>query len=111
MHKIKIIFVISIFSILISVTSLIKNQTRILEKKISKIEKKILISKKDLHETELDYFYLTTPYYLTKKIKNLSIIDYLPMDISRIYFNYEDFKNDQKKITILKRDNEKTKKK
>ena len=107
MSKINLIISIFIFSILLSITSAIKNQTRIIEKSIYKIDRKIAIIEKDLHETQLDYFYVSSPGYLSKKIKQLAFIEYVPMDFSRIYFNYRDFKDSQKKITILKIDNEK----
>ena len=107
MPKIKLIISLCIFSILLSITSAIKNQTRIIEKSIYKIDRKIAVIEKDLHETQLDYFYVSSPGYLSKKIKQLAFIEYVPMDFSRIYFNYRDFKDSQKKITILKIDNEK----
>jgi len=111
MFKIKLIILICIFSILLSVTSLIKNQTRIMEKSIYKIDIKIANIERDLHETELDYSYLSSPNNLSKKIKDLAFIDYMPMDFSRIYLNYRDFMDSQKKITILKINNEKKTKK
>ena len=111
MSKDKLIISIGIFSILIGTTSVIKTQSRIIEKKIFKTKKKIKIIEKDLHETELDYSYLTTPKNLSKIIKDLSFIDYVPMDFSRIYMSYKDFNEAQKKMTILKTNNEKTKKK
>ena len=112
MPKIKLIISIAIFSILLSITSAIKNQTRIIEKNIYKIDRKIAVIKKDLYETELDYFYLSSPNILSKKIKDFAFIEYVPMDFSRIYLNYKDFSDSQKKITILKLDNEqKTQKK
>tara|TARA_B100001093_G_C26741635_1_gene976951 strand:+ start:1067 stop:1405 length:339 start_codon:yes stop_codon:yes gene_type:complete len=112
MHKVKIIISVLIFAFLLSVTSIIKTQTRIIEKKIYKIDRKISFIKKDLHETQLDYSYLSSPSYLSKKIIELGLIEYLPMDFSRIYLSYFDFNNAQKKITIFKKnDNKKTKKK
>ena len=111
MSKIKLIISICIFSILLGITSTIKNQTRIIEKNIYKIDRKISAIEKDLHETELDYSYLSSPNNLSKKIKDLALIDYIPMDFSRIYFNYSDFTDSQKKITILKTNNEKKTKK
>ena len=107
MPKIKLIISICIFSILLGITSTIKNQTRIIEKSIYKIDRKIAAIEKDLHETQLDYFYVSSPGYLSKKIKQLSFIEYIPMDFSRIYLSYKDFEDSQKKITILKIDNEK----
>ena len=88
-------------------TSGIKNQTRIIEKQIYKIDKKILAIEKDLHETQLDYFYVSSPGYLYEKIRNLSSIEYTPMDFSRIYLNFTDFTNSQNKISNLKEMNEK----
>jgi hypothetical protein len=111
MFKIKLIISICIFSILLSVTSAIKNQTRIIEKSIYKIDRKIVTIEKDLHETELDYSYLSSPNNLSKKIQDLGFIDYMPMDFSRIYLDYRDFMDSQKKITILKMNNEKKTKK
>ena len=111
MHKIKLVISICIFSILLGVTSGIKNQTRIIEKSIYKIDRKIVAIEKDLHETQLDYFYVSSPGYLSKKIKQLDFIEYMPMDFSRIYLNYTDFTDSQKKITILKIKNEKKTKK
>tara|TARA_Y100000768_G_scaffold341513_1_gene286038 strand:+ start:85 stop:423 length:339 start_codon:yes stop_codon:yes gene_type:complete len=111
MFKINLIISIFIFSILLGVTSAIKNKTRIIEKSIYKIDKKIAAIEKDLHETQLDYFYVSSPGYLSKKIKQLDFIEYMPMNFSRIYFSYRDFTNSQKKITTLKVDNEKKTKK
>ena len=111
MSKINLIISIFIFSILLGITSAIKNKTRIIEKSIYKIDRRIASIKKDLHETQLDYFYVSSPGYLSKKIKQLAFIEYMPMDFSRIYLNYTDFTDSQKKIKILKIKNEKKTKK
>ena len=107
MPKIKLIISLFIFSILLGITSAIKNQTRIIEKNIYKIDRRILAIEKDLHETELDYSYLSSPNNLSVKIKDLDFIEYTPMDFSRIYLNYRNFLDSQKKITILRMNNEK----
>ena len=107
MYKFKLILSISIFSSLLILTSMIKNQTRFIEKEIKKIDREVAEVKKDLYETELDYSYLSSPYNLSKKIKELALVDYIPMDFSRIYLNYEDFIESKKKMTILKIKNEK----
>tara|TARA_E500000331_G_C16782583_1_gene508748 strand:+ start:205 stop:534 length:330 start_codon:yes stop_codon:yes gene_type:complete len=109
MSKIKLIVSLCIFSILLGITSFIKNQTRIIEKSIYKIDRKIIVIKKDLHETELDYSYLSSPNSLSERIKDLALIEYIPMDFSRIYLNYKDFLDSQKKITNLKMNDEKKK--
>ncbi len=108
MPRVKLIISIIIFSFLLSVTSVIKNKTRLIEKKIYKIDKKIAHIEKDLSETELDYSYLSSPKNLSKRIKELSLIDYVPMEYSRIYLNLNDFVESKKKITELQ--NEKKKK-
>ena len=103
MIKIKFLFTIFVFSFLLTITSIIKNQTRIIEKNIYKIGRKILVLKKDLSETELDYFYLSSPNNLSNRTKDLALIDYVPMDFSRIYLNYNDFLDSKKTITNLKK--------
>ena len=110
MYKFKMILSICIFSILLVVTSMIKTQTRILEKHIYKNERKIFILQKDLHETQLDYSYLSTPSFLSEKIKEFAYIEYFPIDFSRIYLNYSDFSNAKKKIKKLKIKKKKEKK-
>lgn len=107
MHKVKLTITIIFFSLLLSFTSLIKNKTRVIEKNTQKIVKKIDLIEKDLNETQLDFFYLSSPKNISQKIENLDLVDYLPMDFSRMYLNYEDFKNSKKKITILKSTDEK----
>ena len=107
MPKIKLIISVCIFSILLVLTSAIKNQTRVIEKKIYKIDKRISAIKKDLHETQLDYFYVSSPGYLSEKIQHLAFIEYSPMDFSKIYLNFTDFTSAQNKITNLKEKNEK----
>ena len=107
MSKVKLIASLLIFSILLGVTSAIKNKTRTIEKKIYKVDRRILITEKDLHETELDYFYVSSPKNLSAKIEDLSLIEYIPMDFSRIYLNYINFVESQKKISILRIQNEK----
>ncbi len=109
MPRVKLIISILIFSILFSLTSFLKTQTRIIEKKIYKIDKKIISIKKDLHETQLDFFYVSSPGYISNKIKKLDLIDYFPMDFSKIYLNYKDFTESKRKITVLKKDYEKKK--
>ena len=107
MSKLRLVISIGIFAILIGVTSAIKNQTRIIEKDISKINKRIAILKKDLNETQLDFFYLSSPNNLSKALKNLDLVDYAPIDFSRIYLSYNDFINFKNKISILEKHNEK----
>ena len=62
----KIIIYSVIFVTLLIITSTIKNKTRIIEKKISNLSKQVWIKKKDLNETQLDFYYLSTPLEIEK---------------------------------------------
>ena len=110
MINLKVLISIFVFSMLLVLTSTIKTKTRIIEKNIKVLNKDIFAIKKDLHETELDFFYLSSPQNLTDKITSLSLTNYVPMDFSRIYLNSEDFYRSEKKISILKKNNEKKEK-
>ena len=100
MIRLKLFITISIFSLLLIFTSVIKNQTRIIEKNIIKIDRKILALEKDLHETELDYFYLSSPNNLSKRTKNLALVEYVPMDFSKIYLSLKDFTESKNRTTL-----------
>ena len=71
MSRIKLTASLIIFAILLSFTSIIKNKTRLIEKKIFKLNKEISYKKKDLNETQLDFFYLSSPLQLSNKIRGL----------------------------------------
>ena len=107
MSKLRLFISLGIFAFLISITSAIKNQTRIIEKDISKKNKRIAILEKDLNETQLDFFYLSSPESLSNKLLNIDLVDYTPMDFSRIYLSYDDFINFKNKISNLDKNNEK----
>ena len=107
MPKLSLFISISIFAILVSVTSAIKNQTRIIEKNVFKINKRIAVLEKDLSETQLDFYYLSSPKNLSKRLQNLDLVDYTPMDFSKIYLSYDEFINFQKKISNLQKHYEK----
>ena len=107
MFNLKFVISIFIFSVFLIFTSTIKNKTRIIEKKIKKIDTEISKIEKDFYETELDFTYLSSPKNLSKKINELSLTNYIPMDFSRIYLDYKEFIRSQKKITTLTTNNEK----
>ena len=107
MFKSKISLPLIIFFFLLLIISIIKNQTRSFEKKIYQLNKKISLKEKDLNESQFDFFYLSSPDIIEKKINNLGKNNYLPMRHSEIFLNFSSFTNIQNKITILKRDNEK----
>ena len=91
MYKIKILFSIIIFTTLLVVTSFIKNQTRVIEKKIYNLGKIIYVKEKDYKESQLDFFYLTSPLIVEQKIKHLDKTQYVPMDNSKIFLDLEAF--------------------
>ena len=68
MYKFKILYSSIIFTILLMVTSMIKNETREIEKKIYYLNKDINKKEKDINETQLDFFYLSSPKILEEKI-------------------------------------------
>ena len=53
---------------------------------ISKIDRKIAAIEKDLHETQLDYFYVSSPGYLSKKIKQLDFIEFTTISLISLDF-------------------------
>ena len=69
MFKSKIIISSIIFISFLIFTSIIKNETRIIEKKILNLNSKILSKEKDINETQLDFYYLTSPFEIEKAIK------------------------------------------
>ena len=71
MHKLKIVISIITFSSLLIGTSIIKNQSRETEKKIFKLNRIIALKEKDYNESQLDFFYLTTPEMIEVRIKSL----------------------------------------
>jgi hypothetical protein len=102
---------IIIFLILLIATSIIKNQTRITEKKLFKLNEKITYKEKDINESELDFYFLSSPAEVEKKINILGKNNYIPIQNSKIFFSISDFNNIKKKITILNTRNEKETKK
>ena len=97
MFKIKIIIILLIFSSLLFGTSIIKNETRKIEKNIYQLNKKISQKEKNLNESQLDFFYLTSPSMIEKKIENLDIEQYLPMEYSKIFLSILNFNKLQNK--------------
>ena len=112
MFRIKIFLSILVFSFLLIGTSLLKNETREIEKKIITLNKIIFIKEKDINETQLDLYYLTSPSIIEKKIEYIGIQKYVSMEYSNIFFNMEDFFNLNYKIAAQEAlDDKKIKKK
>ena len=90
---------IAIFSFLLFFTSIIKNKTRVIEKNIMSYENKIFNLEKELYESQLDFYYLTSPKLLQEKLSFLTTDEYQSVGISNIYLDYDNFVFDQKKLS------------
>lgn len=111
MFKIRIFFSVIFFSLLLVGTSFVKNQTREIEKKIFKISKIIYLKKKDLNGSQLDFFYLSSPSILEKKIEDLDLNDYSVMNRSRVFLNMPSFLAIQNKVAYDRQNEKKIQKK
>ena len=107
MFKLKIVIPTIIFLILLIITSIIKNQTRTIEKKLLKISKNIALQEKDINESQLDFYFLTSPAEVEKKIKILGINNYSPVENSKIFLSLSNFADIKKKLSKTKNANEK----
>tara|TARA_B100000767_G_C19362210_1_gene368293 strand:+ start:204 stop:542 length:339 start_codon:yes stop_codon:yes gene_type:complete len=111
MFRLKIIISTLIFFVLLVFTSIIKNQTRIIEKKLYKINKKIILKEKDISESQLDFYFLTSPAEIEKAIKIQEQNNYSPIDNSKIFMSFYEYNNLQKKMSVFTNQNEKKTKK
>ena len=111
MPRLKIIISTVIFLILLIITSIVKNQARIIEKKLFKLNEKITLKEKDINESQLDFYFLTSPAEIEEKIKILGQNNYSPIENSKIFLSLSNFTDMQKKISVFKNlDEKKTKK-
>ena len=101
MFRTKFIISISVFVILLLATSVIKNKTRVIEKQISNLNKIILVKEKNVNEAELDFYYLTSPEELEKKLNLIGFNNYQPIKYSNIYFNILDLTEIKNKFSNL----------
>ena len=109
MFNTRFIVAISIFILFLVITSAVKNKTRILEKQISNLNTKILNKKKDINETQLDFYYLTSPAEIEKKLKLLGFEIYKPIKYSNIFFDISHLTEINNKVSKLKTFDEKEK--
>jgi cell division protein FtsL len=102
MFRSKIIITTIIFLVLLIFTSAIKNKTWIIEKKLHLLNEVIAFKEKDINESELDFYFLTSPAEIEKKIKTLGLNNYSTIEKSKIFLSFSDFSNIQKKLSALK---------
>ena len=107
MFRSKIIICITIFITLLVFTSAIKNKTRIIEKEISHLNNKILLKKKDFNEAQLEFYYLSSPAEIEKKLSLIGFSNYQPIKYSNIFFDISEFTKLHSKISDIKKFNEK----
>ena len=91
MFKAKIIISIAVFAFFLVLTSTVKNKTRIIEKNIFDLNAKILIKSKNINEAQLDFYYLTSPAEIEKRLVLIGFDKYQPIKYSSIFFNIFDF--------------------
>ena len=111
MFKSKIFITSIIFLILLIFTSVIKNKTRIIEKKLFFLNETITLKERDINESQLDFYFLTSPAEIEKKINILGLNNYSAIKKSKIYLSFLDFLDIQKKLSALKIQNKNEKKK
>ena len=109
MFKTKIILTSIIFTTFLIFTSAVKNKTRIIEKKLTNLHNIVLLKKKDLNESQLDYYYLTSPTEIERRLNLIGFNNYHPIAYSKIFLNISDFNHLQNKLSSL--NEKKTKKK
>ena len=71
----------------------------------------ILTKEKDFNESQLDFFYLTSPFMIEKKINHLDNHSYIVMEYSKIFLSMTDFMSLDTKYAIQEIENEKKTKK
>ena len=103
MLKTKFIISSIIFIVFLITTSAVKNETRILEKKITNLSNDILLKRKDFNETQLDFYYLSSPKEVEKKLNIIGFNDYSPILNSKIFLSISDFTKINNKISNLKK--------
>mgnify|MGYP001302298570 CR=1 FL=1 len=101
MLKSKIFLSAIIFLILLIITSVIKNQTRIIEKKLYKLNTSITLKEKDINEAQLDFYFLSSPAEIEKKLDLFKSNDYLPVKKSNIFLSLSNFMNIKNKISLI----------
>ena len=107
MPRLKFFIVATIFLALLIFTSTIKNETRLIEKQISSLNTEILSKRKNLNQTQLDYYYLSSPAVIEKRLKKIGFNNYQTISYSKIFLDISDFNKIEKKISNLKNLNEK----
>tara|TARA_B100001057_G_scaffold10117_1_gene9572 strand:- start:94 stop:432 length:339 start_codon:yes stop_codon:yes gene_type:complete len=107
MFKAKFIISSIIFTSLLIITSVIKNKARVVEKNISSLNNQIIYQEKNLNETQLEFYYSTSPKEIERRLNLIGFKNYQPISYSKIFFKISDLTNIRKKLSNLNNLNEK----
>ena len=107
MFKKKYIICATLFLAFLIITSFIKNKSRLLEKQTTNLNIKIISKEKDINEAQLDFYYLSSPAEIEKKLSIISFNNYTPISYSKIFLKLSNFISNQSKFTTLNNLNEK----
>ena len=72
---------------------------------------KVLSIEKNLSETQLEFFYLTSPLEIENKLINYDLKKFKPIEHSKIFYHLDDFTSIGRKLSNLRNKNEKEKQK
>ena len=103
MFKTKLLVSIFLFIAFLIITSAVKNKTRIIEKQIVNLNSKIFLKEKDINESQLDFYYLTSPAEIEARVNIIGLKNYEPIIYSKIFFDISDFNNIQRRTSNLKK--------
>ena len=101
MFKTKYIISTILLVAFLTITSFIKNETRTLEKKITNLNIKVLLNEKDINEAQLDFYYLSSPAEIEKRLNIIGFNNYQPISYSKIFFKVSDFTLNENKFSTL----------
>ena len=101
MFKSKYVICTILFITFLIVTSFVKNKSRLLEKQITNLNIEIKSKEKDVNETQLDFYYLSSPAKLEKKLSIIGFNNYQPISYSKIFFKVSDFTLNENKFSTL----------
>jgi len=101
MFKTKYIISTILLVAFLTITSFIKNETRTLEKKITNLNIKVLLNEKDINEAQLDFYYLSSPAEIEKRLNIIGLNNYQPISYSKIFFKVSDFTLNKNKFSTL----------
>ena len=109
MFKTKLLVSIFLFIAFFNYYICVKNKTRIIEKQIVNLNSKIFLKEKDINESQLDFYYLTSQQKLRQRVNIIGLKNYEPIIYSKIFFDISDFNNIQSRTSNLKKFYEKKK--